>query len=276
LVTGGSFNRGNSATWPATLSNFRLDEFEVTVGRFRIFKAAWDGGWRPSAGAGKHTHLNSGSGLDNLDSSSNYEPGWSTSFANEVDISDTALVCDGATSTWTASAGSNERRPMNCIDWYTAHAFCIWDGGFLPSEAEWNYAAAGGGGASGQRHYPWSSPSSSTTISPTNASYECDGDGVDGCLIDDLVFVGTKTAGLGRFGHAEMSGNVSEWTLDFQNPDMTIACTDCTYISATGISRVQRGGAFSYPTSFVTTAYSPGVAPGRTSDVDGVRCARAP
>jgi len=35
-----------------------------------------------------------------------------------------------------------------------SHAFCIWDGGFLAGEAEWNYAAAGG---SEQRSYPWGS-----------------------------------------------------------------------------------------------------------------------
>jgi len=30
--------------------------------------------------------------------------------------------------TWTDTAGSNENQPVNCLDWYTAFAFCAWDG----------------------------------------------------------------------------------------------------------------------------------------------------
>jgi hypothetical protein len=47
----------------ATVSGFRLDAYEVTVGRFRSFTTAVNGGWLPASGSGKHTHLNGGSGL---------------------------------------------------------------------------------------------------------------------------------------------------------------------------------------------------------------------
>jgi len=46
---------------------------------------------------------------------------------------------------------------INCITWYEAMAFCIWDGGYLPTEAEWD-ALRGGARTNGypdkrQRNY---------------------------------------------------------------------------------------------------------------------------
>jgi len=43
LVTGGTFNRDNNTNYPATVSDFHLDRFEVTVGRFQRFVAGGEG-----------------------------------------------------------------------------------------------------------------------------------------------------------------------------------------------------------------------------------------
>ena len=73
--TAGSLTGPPDGGWPdeadpATISGFRLDEYDVTVGRFRQFVNAVlppDGGtgWLPTPGSGKHTHLNGGLGLAN-------------------------------------------------------------------------------------------------------------------------------------------------------------------------------------------------------------------
>ena len=41
VVTGGTYDRSNGADYPATVSDFRLDKYEMTVGRFRKFVAAY-------------------------------------------------------------------------------------------------------------------------------------------------------------------------------------------------------------------------------------------
>ena len=82
LVTGGAFSRVYSSnggvasglSYGATVANFRLDKYEVTVGRFRRFVAAWDGNWRPAAGAGKHVHVGA-LGLENAGSAGMHETG---------------------------------------------------------------------------------------------------------------------------------------------------------------------------------------------------------
>src|SRR5439155_17977855 len=99
----------------------------------------------PPAGAGAHTAI-AGSGWD---------PAWNGALAADSPGLVALLGGCGATHTWTDAPADNEDRPLDCISWYEAFAFCIWDGGYLPSDAEWNYAAAGG---AEQRAYPWSIP----------------------------------------------------------------------------------------------------------------------
>jgi formylglycine-generating enzyme required for sulfatase activity len=70
LVPGGTYERtpnvGNKR--PATIASFCLDKYEVTVGRFRRFLAAYDG-WHgdeahPALGEGAHPLVGETSGWD--------------------------------------------------------------------------------------------------------------------------------------------------------------------------------------------------------------------
>lgn len=270
-VTGGAFFRtyGSAPTAdPATVSSFRLDRFEITVGRFRRFVDAWQTGWRPTDGDGKHAHL-SGGGLND-----GGEHGWDWASAeadglsrsddrNLVVGSETCCPVGQACATWTPSPGDHETEPINCVSWHAAYAFCIWDGGFLPTEAEWLYAAAGG---AEQRVYPWSVPSSSTEIDASRAVYCGD------CVPHPLP-VGSKPSGDGRFGTADLVGNVSEWLLDWYADAYPMPCADCT-ANSTSIGRVQRGGAYdNLAQQLLNRTWS---RPGYVSPSVGARCARAP
>jgi formylglycine-generating enzyme required for sulfatase activity len=286
-VTGGTFYRGTNTNYPATISDFRLDKYEVTVGRFRTFVDAWVAGWRPSAGSGKHTHVNGGAGLVNT--AGGNEPGWDATWTAYVGASsavavapsgagattkaawDTNLSCNSSYQTWTSAAGSNEKRPQNCLSWYDLHAFCIWDGGFLPSEAEWEYAAAGG---SEERTYPWgnTAPGANTAL----AIYGCYYNGTGTCSgVTNIAPVGTVTAGASKAGQLDLAGNVWEWNLDWYQSSYVATCNNCTNLTA-GSYRVIRGGSVRYDASNLPAAGRNNNLPAnRISEVGG-RCARTP
>jgi formylglycine-generating enzyme len=284
-VPGGMFYRSYDAVIypdegsPASVSHFRLDRFEVTVGRFRQFVGAVVQGWRPAAGSGKHAYLNDGQGLG---AGGIYETGWDAAdwngdLAPTVPAWTSNLSCNPPTQTWTSSPGSNETRPIDCITWFEAYAFCIWDGGFLPSEAEWNYAAAGGGGTHGQRVYPWSSPSTDTTLDCMHANYGGSNYPTTACQSAGPNDVGSESpAGDGAFTQADLAGNVWEWNLDWYASDYVTPCDDCADLTAAP-NRVLRGGSFRDDMSGLYAGGRWSIPPGTTrySNV-GVRCARAP
>jgi len=265
-IDGGTFFRGydgvtaelKSKSYPATVSAYRLDKYEVTVGRFRKFVASGQGTQAkpPQEGAGAHPLIPSS--------------GW-RSFDNDqlppAGGYPAALKCDDQAhaETWTDAAGANENRPINCLDWYEAFAFCIWDGGFLPTDLEWGYAASGG---DQQRVYAWPNVG---------------GQGVIGCAYADTaecaaadglpLAVGSNLAkGAGRWGHAGLNGGVLEWNLD-QGADYTNPCTDCATLQGDG-SRERRGGAFNLLTSYALSAARDFTNAGSRANFHGVRCAR--
>ena len=96
--------------------------------------------------------------------------------------------------TWTDAPGDNEQLPMNCVGFYEAFAFCLWDGGRLPTEAEWESVAAGG---EENRLYPWGSTAPGADA--MHAVHGCYYDGVDTCDgLVDIAPVGSAPMGNGR------------------------------------------------------------------------------
>jgi formylglycine-generating enzyme required for sulfatase activity len=269
-VAGGAYHRSfdvagdglsGDMTAPATVSSFRLDKYEITVGRFRNFVTFGTStqAMPPATGAGAHAAI-AGSG-------------WDAAFDASLPADKAALLaalkCDTKFQSWTDAPAANENRPINCISWFEAMAFCAWDGGFLPTEAEWNYAAAGG---SEQRAFPWSSPAGSTAIDSTRAATQCTGDGLAGCTLADLLAVGTKPAGDGRFGQSDLAGNVQEWVLDFGNLYAN-PCSDCASL-VSNQTRIIRGGNFHFASDEARTGVRGGFPPEQRFPEVGTRCAR--
>jgi formylglycine-generating enzyme required for sulfatase activity len=163
--------------------------------------------------------------------------------------------------------------PINCVNWYEAYAFCIWDGGFLPTDAELNYASAGG---AEQRRYPWSDPPNSDLIDGKRANY-CAGDG-GRCGLPPL-FPGSLPAGDGKWGQSDLAGNLWEWVLDSGSPSLPVPCDDCTTVfPKTNDPRVRqdRGGSLWDDAQYLLASYGQPQSAQKHYDNFGIRCARAP
>jgi sulfatase modifying factor 1 len=268
-VVGGSFNRANDPSYPATVSSFRLDRFEVTVGRFRAFVKAGMGTQKspPALGAGAHPTAPG--------------TGWSAEHTaglpEDARALRTNLACNPDFPAWTEKPGPEDALPMHCVSWFEANAFCIWDGGRLPTETEWNYAAAGG---SEQRPFAWGD----AALDLEHANWGCkeQGTGAERCAFDvHYLPVGSKSLGNGRWGHSDLTGSVWEWTYDWLTvPPQTTPCNDCVELVAKPgegdvARRVFRGGGFNWDESSQRTSYRFGDPPDKRFASIGFRCARA-
>jgi formylglycine-generating enzyme required for sulfatase activity len=242
----------------STVSSFALDKYEVTVGRFREFVDAYvsNTASAPTDGAGANPAI-PGSG---------WQSAWNANLpATQGAFKDAShLNCESTYQAWTDTPGGNETKAINCVNWYEAFAFCIWDDGWLATESEWEYAAAAG---SDNRLYPWGSEAPTMSV----AVYGCQVYPGGRCVVQP---VGSTPAGNGKWGHADLAGNVYEWTLDWYGTYPVSASTDYANISI-GSERVLRGDFWASFLAYLRAAYRGYQKPDSHDNGIGARCARS-
>jgi formylglycine-generating enzyme required for sulfatase activity len=126
------------------------------------------------------------------------------------------------------------RFPVVFVNWQQAEAFCRWDGGRLPSEAEWELAARGP--APSVRIYPWGDNAPDCTRANMGGAGSC---------VGDTDVVGRRLLGASVWGAADLAGNVWEWTNDWYDANyyQTSPALDPKG-PLTGALKVMRGGCF--------------------------------
>jgi formylglycine-generating enzyme required for sulfatase activity len=248
----------------AAMPSFLMDEYEVTVGRWRAAVAA---------------------GLKSPDATP--DPNSSAIPTTSVPEND-PTICTWAPTPRPASE-HREEYPVNCVSWAAARAFCVNAGGDLPTEAQWEYAATAAPGRAKSR-YPWGGddgvpPSCSRTIFERGYSTADDACNLEATTFGPAPVTAVDTVGgdrtppMGASGAylVDLAGNVGEWTLDalasfgsecwLGAPVVSPSCTP-----AAG-QRIVRGGWWYATSSNMAAASREGVTAANTSNAAGFRCA---
>lgn len=112
---------------------------------------------------------------------------------------------------------NHERQPINCIDWYQAHTFCIWAGARLPTEAEWEYAARSRGR---DIEFPWGNEPPDCARAALDEKSTDDGKKSINCgqWKGGTSPVCSRPTGNSEQGICDLIGNVHEWTADWFYP----------------------------------------------------------
>jgi formylglycine-generating enzyme len=204
---------------------------------------------------------------------------------------------------WGPVAGT-ERLPMVLVSWYGANAYSLWAnrrdyrsyrgdgtvpdglgktpaagepppagwlGSFLPSEAQWEYAARG----ADARRYPWGDEE--PTVERLRAARHVAGAAY---TADSLPAAGvSERLGMSPFGLHHMAGNVWQWCRDWYAADFysrpQASARDGQNGEPTGV-RSERGGSWVGPAGLARSSYRRGRPPQAFGRCLGFRCVGLP
>lgn len=108
--------------------------------------------------------------------------------------------------------------PRDSVSWFDATAFCTLRGGYLPTEAEWQYAARG----PDRLVYPWGNTFMGNLLNSCDHNCTMDWRTAEDAEIDDGYAttspVGSFPGGASWVGALDMSGNLWEWVNSIHRP----------------------------------------------------------
>ncbi len=148
--------------------------------------------------------------------------------------------------------------PVVNVNAFEAEAYCRWAGRRLPSEAEWEFAAAAQPDG-GRRRYPWGAAWPQTHQANLDSGR--------------LAPAGALPAGDSAWGCRQMLGNVWEWTASVFRPYPGFAPDPYTDYSQPwfGSHRVLRGGSFATTARLARNAFRNFYTPDRYDIFAGFR-----
>ncbi|WP_448614780.1 ergothioneine biosynthesis protein EgtB [Modestobacter sp. URMC 112] len=154
--------------------------------------------------------------------------------------------------------------PVQHVTFFEAEAYAAWAGGRLPTEVEWEKAAAWDPGAGRRRRFPWGSSD------PTPALANLGGDALRPAP------VGAYPAGASAYGVEQLMGDVWEWTSSPFRPwpgfsPMLYADYSAPFFD--GDYRVLRGGSWAVAASILRPSFRNWDHPVRRQVFSGIRLA---